>query len=191
MELTLTALTKRFQDTAAVDDVTYTLGPGVYGLLGLNGAGKTTLMRLLCTLLRPTSGQICWNGQDIFALDREYRRILGYLPQEFGFYPEFTVQDYLLYIASLKGLHPADARRRSGALLEQVGLAAVRKKKMKRLSGGLGGKLSAAIPSGQPPHHRRRDRTAYPLADAAGTGGGPGPGHPGGCIPISFRRKDR
>lgn len=137
MELTLTALTKRFQDTAAVDDVTYTLGPGVYGLLGLNGAGKTTLMRLLCTLLRPTSGQICWNGQDIFALDREYRRILGYLPQEFGFYPDFTVQDYLFYIGSLKGLRPAAVRQRSGELLEQVGLSAARKKKMKRLSGGM------------------------------------------------------
>ena len=102
MELELKKLTKEFQEFKAVDDITLTMSNGVYGLLGVNGAGKTTLMRMLCTLIKPTSGSILCDGKDIFALDGEYRRILGYLPQEFGFYPEFSVHDYLMYIASMK-----------------------------------------------------------------------------------------
>ena len=88
MELELKKLTKEFQEFKAVDDITLTMSNGVYGLLGVNGAGKTTLMRMLCTLIKPTSGSILCDGKDIFALDGEYRRILGYLPQEFGFYPD-------------------------------------------------------------------------------------------------------
>ncbi len=137
MELKITDLTKKFQDIAAVDGVSYTLTAGVYGLLGVNGAGKTTLMRMLCTLLRPTSGSITWDGRDIFEMDGEYRRILGYLPQDFGYYPDFTVYDYLMYIASIKGLRPVTAGARAEALLRQVGLAGVRNKKMKKLSGGM------------------------------------------------------
>ena len=130
-------MTKKFQDIAAVDGVSYTLTAGVYGLLGVNGAGKTTLMRMLCTLLRPTSGSITWDGRDIFEMDGEYRRILGYLPQDFGYYPDFTVYDYLMYIASIKGLRPVTAETRAEALLRQVGLAEARNKKMKKLSGGM------------------------------------------------------
>ncbi len=137
MELKITDLTKKFQDIAAVDGVSYTLTAGVYGLLGVNGAGKTTLMRMLCTLLRPTSGSITWDGRDIFEMDGEYRRILGYLPQDFGYYPDFTVYDYLMYIASIKGLRPVTAGARAEALLRQVGLAGARNKKMKKLSGGM------------------------------------------------------
>ena len=137
MELKITDLTKKFQDIAAVDGVSYTLTAGVYGLLGVNGAGKTTLMRMLCTLLRPTSGSITWDGRDIFQMDGEYRRILGYLPQDFGYYPDFTVYDYLMYIASIKGLRPVTAETRAEALLRQVGLAEARNKKMKKLSGGM------------------------------------------------------
>ena len=137
MELKLTELTKTFGSVNAVDHVSYTLGRGVYGLLGVNGAGKTTLMRMLTTLVKPTCGAITLNGRDIFALDRSYRNLLGYLPQEFGVYPEFTVQDYLLYIASIKGLRPAAAKERVKALLQQVGLTKARNKKMKALSGGM------------------------------------------------------
>ena len=137
MELKITDLTKKFQDIAAVDGVSYTLTAGVYGLLGVNGAGQTTLMRMLCTLLRPTSGSITWDGRDIFEMDGEYRRILGYLPQDFGYYPDFTVYDYLMYIASIKGLRPVTAETRAEALLRQVGLAGARNKKMKKLSGGM------------------------------------------------------
>ena len=137
MELKIENLSKRFQDVAAVDNISCLLTTGVYGLLGVNGAGKTTLMRMLCTLLKPTEGRSLWDGQDIFKLDGAYRRILGYLPQEFGYYPDFTVQDYLNYIASIKGLRPAVARKRTVLLLQQVGLAGAENKKMRKLSGGM------------------------------------------------------
>lgn len=137
MELKISELTKTFQDVRAVDHVSYEMKNGVYGLLGVNGAGKTTLMRMLCTLMKPTSGQITWDGQDIFAMDGDYRKLLGYLPQDFGFYPDFTVWDYLMYIASIKGLRPAAAKQRAQQLLKQVGLSKAKNKKMKKLSGGM------------------------------------------------------
>ncbi len=137
MKLEIENLTKRFQDVTAVDGVSCTLTMGVYGLLGVNGAGKTTLMRMLCTLLKPTGGRILWAGKDIFELDGAYRRVLGYLPQDFGFYPDFTVRDYLRYISSIKGLRPAAARQRTALLLQQVGLEKAENKKMKKLSGGM------------------------------------------------------
>ena len=137
MELKLTQVTKKFQDTTAVDHVSYTLSNGVYGLLGVNGAGKTTLMRILCTLLKPTEGGVTWNGQNIYSMDEEYRRLLGYLPQDFGYYPDFSVWDYLMYIASIKGIRPMAARQRVDRLIKQVGLDNSRNKKMKKLSGGM------------------------------------------------------
>ena len=137
MALILDGLTKTFSSFPAVNNLSYTMDTGVYGLLGVNGAGKTTLMRMLCTLLTPTSGTITWDGQDIFSLGSAYRNLLGYLPQDFGYYPDFSVQDYLLYIASIKGLRPATARQRMQSLLEQVGLTQVRRQKMKKRSGGM------------------------------------------------------
>ena len=137
MELTLTQVTKKFQDTTAVDHVSYTLSNGVYGLLGVNGAGKTTLMRILCTLLKPTEGSVTWNGQDIYSMDEEYRKLLGYLPQDFGYYSDFSVWDYMMYIASIKGIRPMAAGQRVDRLIKQVGLDNSRNKKMKKLSGGM------------------------------------------------------
>ena len=137
MELRLDNLTKEFEKFTAVNHINLTLTNGVYGLLGVNGAGKTTLMRMLCTLLKPTHGKIYCNGKDIFEMDGEYRSLLGYLPQDFGFYPEFTVQDYLLYIATIKGIRPAVARKRTKELIKKVGLTKVANKKMKKLSGGM------------------------------------------------------
>lgn len=137
MELKMEGVTKEFHGFTAVDQVSCTMKNGVYGLLGVNGAGKTTLMRMLCTLLKPTDGKITCDGQDIFEMDGEYRKRLGYLPQEFGFYPDFTVQDYLMYIASIKGLRQAVAKKRVKELLQRVGLAKVVHKKMKKLSGGM------------------------------------------------------
>lgn len=137
MKLELDHLTKKFGDFTAVNHINLTMKNGVYGLLGVNGAGKTTLMRMLCTLLKPTSGTIRCDGRDILKMDSEYRRLLGYLPQEFGFYPQFSVQDYLLYIAALKGIPPAAAKERVKELLFKVGLSKAAHKKMKKLSGGM------------------------------------------------------
>lgn len=137
MKLELDGLTKEFGDFTAVNHINLTMTNGVYGLLGVNGAGKTTLMRMLCTLLKPTSGTICCNGKDIFGMDSEYRKLLGYLPQDFGFYPEFTVEDYLLYIAALKGIRPVVAKKRVKELIAKVGLSKAAHKKMKKLSGGM------------------------------------------------------
>ncbi len=137
MELKIVGLTKNYQDIVAVNDFSYTMTNGVYGLLGVNGAGKTTLMRMLCTLIQPTRGEVLWNGQNISALGGEYRKALGYLPQDFGYYPDFTLWDYLMYIASIKGLRNTVAKKRAQLLIEQVGLKEERNKKMKKLSGGM------------------------------------------------------
>ena len=137
MELKITNLTKTFNDVAAVSNISYTMTTGVYGLLGVNGAGKTTLMRMLCTLLKPSDGSITWDGRDIFEMDGEYRKILGYLPQEIGYYPDFTVYDYMMYVASIKGLRPVTAKHRTKNLLKQVGMEKAANKKMKKLSGGM------------------------------------------------------
>lgn len=137
MKLEIDGLTKKFGDFMAVDHIDLVMDNGIYGLLGVNGAGKTTLMRMFCTLLKPTSGTIYCDGKDIFSMDSEYRKLLGYLPQEFGFYPEFTVQDYLFYIAALKGIRPVVAKKRVKELIVEVGLREAAHKKMKKLSGGM------------------------------------------------------
>ena len=137
MKLEIRHVTKRYRDKMAAADVSLTLTPGVWGLLGANGAGKTTLMRMLAGILRPSSGRILCDGVEIGTLGAAYREKLGYLPQEFGFYPEFTVQDYLEYMAALKGLPRAEAARQIDALLERVSLAEVRRKKIVKLSGGM------------------------------------------------------
>ncbi|MDK2587341.1 ABC transporter ATP-binding protein [Romboutsia sedimentorum] len=137
MELKITNLTKQFGDFTAVNNISITMTSGVYGLLGVNGAGKTTLMRMLSTLLQPTNGKITCDGQDIFKMEGRYRQLLGYLPQDFGFYPEFTVEDYLLYIATIKGIRPIVAKQRVKELIKKVDLVKVANKKMKKLSGGM------------------------------------------------------
>lgn len=142
MELTIDRLSKQFQSKIAVDRVSLRLGPGVTGLLGPNGAGKTTLMRLVCGILKPTAGSVTFDGADVSA--EEYRAQLGYLPQDFGYYPDFTGLDFLLYMAALKGLDKSHARRRSLELLDIVGLGDVYKKKVKTWSGGMRQRLGIA-----------------------------------------------
>lgn len=137
MELEIGNLTKKYGDVTAVNRLSCVMTNGVYGLLGKNGAGKTTLMRMMCMLIKPDCGRILYNGRDIWQMDKAYRRLLGYLPQEFGFYPDFTAEEYLLYIASIKDLHPALAKKRTRELLDYVGIGQERKKKMKKLSGGM------------------------------------------------------
>ena len=152
MELRLSALTKRFKDFTAVNGVSCAMSGGVYGLLGINGAGKTTLMRMLCTLIPPSEGEITLDGADIFQMGADYRRILGYLPQDFGCYPDFSAEDYLRYIASIKGLSPVVAHRRIDELLHSVGLDSARKKKTKTFSGGMKRRLGIAQAMLNDPH---------------------------------------
>jgi len=144
MELQLEHLTKQYGSTIAVNDLNATLKRGVYGLLGANGAGKTTLMRLLCDIQTPTLGTIRYDGQDIRSCGERYRNVLGYLPQDFGYYPDFTALKFLLYMSAIKGLAKNFGRQRSLELLDQVGLLKVKDKKIKTFSGGMKQRLGIA-----------------------------------------------
>lgn len=137
MELSVDRLTKQYGRKIAVDCVSTVLKPGVYGLLGENGAGKTTFMRMLCAILESTSGEVFLDGREIVSMGAEYRDILGYLPQEFGYYPNYTAREFLLYMAALKGIPRDMAKKRAGELLKIVGLNDVGTKKMKTFSGGM------------------------------------------------------
>ena len=137
MELLLDRLTKQYGSKIAVDCVSATLKPGVYGLLGANGAGKTTLMRMLCAILESTSGEVLLNGKEITSLGADYRNVLGYLPQDFGYYPNYTAMEFLMYVAALKGIPKDMAKKRANELLEVVGLSNVANKKVKTFSGGM------------------------------------------------------
>ncbi len=137
MELLIDHVSKRFKDKRAVNDITLELTPGVWGLLGANGAGKTTLMRMIAGIMEPDAGKIVYDGVPIQMLGEEYRDIFGFLPQEFGFHQEFTVEDYLSYVAALKGLDQRQSRRRIHELLERVSLLDVRGRRISRLSGGM------------------------------------------------------
>lgn len=142
MELSIDRLTKQYQNKIAVDRISLQLNTGIYGLLGANGAGKTTLMRMVCGILKPTSGTITFDGIDVS--EERYRSMLGYLPQDFGYYPEFTGEDFLLYMAALKGMRKPQARRKTVELLKLVSLHDVAKKKIKTYSGGMKQRLGIA-----------------------------------------------
>ncbi len=144
MELQLQHLSRHYGTKCAVDDVSTTLTPGVYGLLGANGAGKTTLMRIICGVLKPTSGRICLNGKPIEELGENYYAHLGYMPQDFGFYPDFTAREFMLYMAAVKGLGKREARKRSEELLKLVNLHEAADKKIKSFSGGMKQRLGIA-----------------------------------------------
>jgi ABC-2 type transport system ATP-binding protein len=142
MELVIDRLTKQYKNKIAVDRVSLKLEQGVYGLLGANGAGKTTLMRMLCGVLKPIGGEVKFNGVDVSM--EEYRDSLGYLPQDFGYYPEFTATEFLHYMASLKGLTKQRAKDKSAELMELVSLSGAAKKKIKTFSGGMKQRLGIA-----------------------------------------------
>ena len=144
MELLIDHITKQFKDKKAVNDISLELTPGVWGLLGANGAGKTTLMRMIAGIMQPTSGQVVYDGVPIQRLGEQYRDIFGYLPQEFGFHQEFTVKDYLAYVAALKGLPKGQGRRKIYELLERVSLLDVRNNKISKLSGGMRRRIGIA-----------------------------------------------
>lgn len=142
MELIIDRLSKQYKNKIAVDRISLTLHQGVYGLLGANGAGKTTLMRMLCGILRPTSGTVMFENMDVSTED--YRKELGYLPQDFGYYPNFTGRDFLMYMAVLKGMTKSRAQKRCAKLLDEVGLKEMGDKKIKTYSGGMKQRLGIA-----------------------------------------------
>lgn len=136
MRLTLENISKLYGDTIALEHINLTLEHGIYGLLGPNGAGKTTLMRVMADLLVPSTGRVLLDGQDISVMGAAFRKKLGYLPQDFGVYPNFTAEQFLLYIARLKGLSKFEAKQQTDKLLRLVGLEDKSRKKLKGFSGG-------------------------------------------------------
>lgn len=137
MNLQLVNITKEFKDKKAVDKVNLNLTPGIWGLLGANGAGKTTLMRMIVDIMQPTAGNIEYNGENIKKLGNNYRQVLGFLPQEFGCSSDFSVVDYLEYVAAYKGIEKRKTKKKINELLDILTLGEVRKKKIVKLSGGM------------------------------------------------------
>lgn len=142
MELEIENLTKQYGNKMAIQNVSCILKPGVVRLLGANGAGKSTLMRMICGVMKPTSGKVRLGKYDV--TDMGYRNLLGYLSQDFGYYPDFTGMEFLLYVAALKGLDKKTAKERSENLLEQVNLEKDAKRKVKTYSGGMKRRLGIA-----------------------------------------------
>ncbi|MDR7855854.1 ABC transporter ATP-binding protein [Tissierella sp.] len=135
--LAVNNVTKKYNDFTALEDISLEFDNGVYGLLAPNGAGKTTLIKMLTTLLFPTKGEILWEGTDIRALDEKYRDIIGYLPQEFGYYKNYSPRQFLDYLAALKGIDRHDSKKKITELMELVALEDVTDKKMRKFSGGM------------------------------------------------------
>lgn len=144
MELTIERLSKRYGEHWALRELSLRCSPGLLGLVGPNGAGKTSLMRMIATLLEPSAGTIRWNGLDIRTHGQALRQVLGYLPQDFGIYPEFTGRQFLRYLAAMKGLPGALLNRRVDEVLEVVNLEAVADRKLPTYSGGLKQRIGIA-----------------------------------------------
>jgi ABC-2 type transport system ATP-binding protein len=138
MKLSIEGVSKRYAGQRwGLRDMSLELRPGVAGLLGPNGAGKSTLMRILATVTRPTAGRVLWNGQDIAKSPDELRKVLGYLPQDFGVYPHLTAMEFLQYLAAVKGLDASSARKRIDELLAVVNLGEARDRPLGGFSGGM------------------------------------------------------
>ncbi len=144
MELHIERLSKRYGEHLALHQLSLSIAPGLLGLVGPNGAGKTTLMRMIATLLEPTDGKINWNGQDIRTHGQELRQVLGYLPQDFGIYPEFTGRQFLRYLAAMKGLPGSLINRRVDEVLAMVNLEAEADRKLPTYSGGMKQRIGIA-----------------------------------------------
>jgi ABC-2 type transport system ATP-binding protein len=145
LKLTIDHVSKRYGGkTLALQDFSLELGSGILGLLGPNGAGKTTLMSILATITRPTQGAILWDGTELSANPNAIRSVLGYLPQDFGVYPNLNAVEFLEYLAAVKGLDAATARRRIDELLNLVNLADVRKRPLGGYSGGMRQRIGIA-----------------------------------------------
>ena len=137
MKLQLSELTKKYNDKLALDHITFSFTSGIYGLLGPNGAGKSTMMNLITDNISPTSGRILIDDRNIKDIDKEYRKLLGYMPQQQNFYPELTLLRFMYFIASLKGLNKHEAKRDIEYYLKMVNLYDVREKRLGTFSGGM------------------------------------------------------
>lgn len=143
-ELEFVDIQKSYGEKIAVQSVNLRLQHGVYGLLGENGAGKTTLMRMICSILEPTQGNILCDGMEIRQMGGSYRSLLGYLPQDFGYYEDFTAYRFMNYMAALKAIPEDYAKNRIDELLETVDLAEVKNEKLRTFSGGMIRRLGIA-----------------------------------------------
>ncbi len=137
MEITISHLTKRFGDKTALDDVSLVLDPGVHALLGPNGAGKSTLINILTDSIVRDKGQVLYNDYEITELGAKYRELLGYMPQQQRLYDNYTAEEFLKYMAAIKGIAPAKAGKQIAELLQVVNLWEVRRKKIGGFSGGM------------------------------------------------------
>lgn len=144
MELKIENLSKSFGDIKALNHMSFTFTPGVYGILGPNGAGKSTLINLITNNIARQEGQIFWNGREILKGNKDYRKILGYMPQQQGYYEDFTAGAFLMYMAHLKGLDKKTAKSRSQELLQIFNLESARNKRIGGFSGGMKQRLLLA-----------------------------------------------
>ncbi|MGT2802625.1 ABC transporter ATP-binding protein [Streptococcus henryi] len=144
MNLRLEKISKSYGSVHVLKEITFELKPGIYGLLGANGSGKTTLFRIICGLLQADNGQVLFNNQDIKEQAENFRSVLGFLPQDFNYYPDFSGFKFMLYIAALKGLNSRAAKKRCIELLDFVGLGDVKNKKIRQYSGGMKQRLGIA-----------------------------------------------
>ncbi len=135
--LTIKNISKNYGDFCALKNINMEFENGVYGLLAPNGAGKTTLIKMIATLIYPTEGEILYKGENIINMDDRYREILGYLPQDFGYYKNYSPNKFLMYLAALKGIEKTVAKEKIKKLLKLVALEDVADKKMKKFSGGM------------------------------------------------------
>ncbi|GAA0221452.1 ABC transporter ATP-binding protein [Metaclostridioides mangenotii] len=144
MELIINSISKKFKDKLAVDKFNVTLHSGIYGLLGPNGSGKTTLMRIIADVSNPSSGDILVNGESKSKLGAKYRDLIGYVPQNIGFYKSFTAEKFLYYVAALKGVDKEIKKSKVNELLKFVNLEKDRKRKIGKFSGGMKQRLGIA-----------------------------------------------
>ena len=146
MQLLIEKVSKRYRgsESYSLQDLSLDIGPGILGLLGPNGAGKSTLMRIIATITRPTHGRVSWNGVDIAEQPDEIRAVLGYLPQDFGVYPNLNADEFLRYMAAIKGIAPKAAQERIEDLLAFVNLLEARKRPLGDYSGGMKQRIGIA-----------------------------------------------
>lgn len=144
MTLEIKNIIKSYDKKVILNDISVSLEPGIYGLLGANGSGKTTLMRIICGVIKANEGFVLYNGENITEKPESFRSILGFLPQDFRYYPDFTGLKFLLFIAALKGLNKSNGIKKCNELLQLVGLEGVKDKKIKKYSGGMKQRLGIA-----------------------------------------------